>query len=552
VRRGRRLQPPTVALGALMAGAAILYLVAGRHLTFFFDEWDFVFGRRGESVGTYLAPHNGHLALFPVIVYKVLFALVGLRHYVAYQIVLVALHLLCCALMYVLVRPRLGPWVALIPVGLLLFLGSAWQDLLWPFQIGFLSSVAGGLAALALLERRTAKTDALGSAALVWSVTGSAVGIPFVVACAALLVAQRSGLRRLWVVAVPAVLFVIWYLGWGTSEHVTSASVLGAPQYVVDAAGAAAGGIAGLSSEWGPPLAVAALVVITTALRRRRARIQPLLIGASLGVITFWALSAVARADFADPTASRYVYVGAVFIMLLAAESFAGSTVSFGWGAAGAILLIGCVVANVSELRTGERGLRAADDSVRASLAAVQLASPVVSSNFVPEPTNAPQIAAGPYLAAVRSLGSPALTPQEVMRAPESVRAHVDRVIEQAERLVPAPALLPPRTVAPPTVVAAYGAKLTTMASCQRVRPTAATASVDVRASPGSSIVVSTARGSGAAIYLRRFASSFGEPALASVPSGTSVGLRLPADDARQLSWEIQVVAPDPFVVCAA
>src|SRR2546421_3081899 len=105
----QRVAMPAVALGVLLCIGAILLLYAGRHLTFFFDEWDFILGRRGGSVGTYLDPHNGHLALFPVVVYKVLFKLVGLRHYFPYQLVLVALHVACCGLLYLLARPRLGP-----------------------------------------------------------------------------------------------------------------------------------------------------------------------------------------------------------------------------------------------------------------------------------------------------------------------------------------------------------------------------------------------------------------------------------------------------------
>ena len=77
--------------------------------------------------------------------------------------------------------------------------------------------------------------------------------------------------------------------------------------------------------------------------------------------------------------------------------------------------------------------------AVRASLAAVEVAAPVVAPTFVPEPLNAPQVTAGPYLAAVRDLGSPALTLPELERAPAGTRSHSDQVLEQAERLAPVP-----------------------------------------------------------------------------------------------------------------
>ncbi len=62
-------------LAVLLCGCGVLLLYAGRHLTFFYDEWSFILQRRGGGVDTYLNPHNGHLVLFSVIIYKLLFAL---------------------------------------------------------------------------------------------------------------------------------------------------------------------------------------------------------------------------------------------------------------------------------------------------------------------------------------------------------------------------------------------------------------------------------------------------------------------------------------------
>ncbi len=183
-RADRHVHPASVVLGALLLVGGLLLVYAGRHLTFFYDEWTFVLTRRGSSLGTYLDPHNGHFVLVPVVIYKLLFALVGLRHYAPYRIIVVLLHLACCGLLYVLVRPRVGPWLALVPAALLLFMGSAWQILLWPFQMGYLASVAGGLAALVALERSSRRRDIVAVVSLTIAVASSGVGIPFVAACA--------------------------------------------------------------------------------------------------------------------------------------------------------------------------------------------------------------------------------------------------------------------------------------------------------------------------------------------------------------------------------
>jgi hypothetical protein len=519
-----RIHPATATLVVLSLGAAVLLLYAGRHLTFFYDEWNWILDRRGGSLGTYLDPHNGHLSLFPVAVYKLLFELVGLRHYWPYRAVCVALHLLCCVLLYVLVSPRLGRWPALVPAALLLFLGAAWQDLLWPIQIGYLASVAGGLGALALLERGGRLADVLAAALLTWAVSASGVGIAFLAAAAVLLLVQPGGLKRIWVVAIPVALFAVWYIGWGTSEHVTSGGVLGAPQYVADAAAAAAGGIGGLSTAWGPPLAIAGIALAVLGLRRRAASPPPLLLAAIAGALVFWILAAVTRADVAEPGASRYIYIGAVFILLIAAEAASGIRTR-GWGLAAAlILLAGALIANIGALRAGERSLRTTDDSVRASLASVELAAPVVARPFVPEPVGAPQITAGRYLAASRDLGSPALTLGELGRAPERIRQIADSTLVRAEALGPSPGARPPSCAALP-------------------------ASPELTIPAGRKLVIQLRRPVAASLLLRRFASYFPAAPLATVRAATAA-IAFPADLAPQVPWHVMIEGREVAQAC--
>jgi hypothetical protein len=555
--RGRRtdraawpVHPATVALGALMLVSAVLLLYAGRHLTFFFDEWSWIEQRRGGGLGTYLDPHNGHLSLFPVIVYKLLFRLVGLRHYTPYRFVVVAVDVLCGALLYVLVRRRLGPWLALVPTALLLFMGTAFQDLLWPFQLGFLSSVAGGLLALALLERRSARADAGACAALIWSLASSGVGLAFLAACGVVLVLRRSAWRRLWIVALPAALFLVWYIGWGTSEQITSDSVLAAPQFIADAATGTFAGIAGLSPPYGPALTVGGLVLIAGAWRlHATGPPSAMLLAATIGALTFWGLTAIARTGSAAPAASRYLYIGAVFIYLIAAEARLGAGLRGGWLALAGLAVAGALIANIAALRAGERSLRQADDSVRASLAVVEIAAPVISPAFVPSPIFGPQITAGPYLAAVHDLGSPALTPTELERAPESTRSGSDQLLEHAEQLAPVAVPGPLTGAEPIAVTGTSGGQLVARGLCATLVPSVPNASVYLRVAAGRQVLVRAHRGVGAAVYLRRFASVFGPPPFTTVPGATSRAIRFPADRAAE-PWNVLVTATQPVDVC--
>jgi hypothetical protein len=530
-----RVPAPAVLAGLLLI-AGVMLLYAGRHLTFFYDEWSFILQRRSGGLDTYLNPHNGHLVLFSAVVYKLLFALVGLRHYVAYQAVAVALHLMSCALLYVVARRRLGPWPALIPTTLLLFMGTAWQVLLWPFQIAYLASVAGGLVAVALLERRERRHDLWAAAALIWAVASSGVGLAFVVACGLLLLYRRDPLRRLWVVVLPLILFALWYLGWGTSEPITSDSVLRAPQYVATAAAGVSAGIAGLDVTWGPALVVAFVGVFAVAWRRRGGgEPTPLVVAALGGVLTFWVLAALTRADSPDPTASRYLYVGAAFILIALIDAAVGIRVRGTWALLCALVLVGALVANLGALRQGERSLRSSDTAVRASLAVVELAAPVVSPAFLADSTDAPQLTAGGYFAAVRDLGSPALTLQELQRAPEAIRLRSDSVLAHAERLV---------------LTAGKGSA---SISCLRREPGRGSTVAELTAAPGSTIAVQAApRAPGPLVSARRLADEYGAAPVGQLAPGVTAALELPRDRAPSLPWRIRVLGGRGFRVCVS
>src|SRR3954465_15364140 len=62
----RSPRAPFAVLGVLLIiGAAVIWQAA-HDLSFFFDEWDFITGRRGVSTDSLLGDHNGHLSLPPV------------------------------------------------------------------------------------------------------------------------------------------------------------------------------------------------------------------------------------------------------------------------------------------------------------------------------------------------------------------------------------------------------------------------------------------------------------------------------------------------------
>ena len=101
----------------------------------------------------------------PVLVYKLLFSTVGIDSYLPYRVLGLAMHCGVVVLLFSYARRRVGDVLALAAAAAILLLGTAWQDVLWPFQIGFLGSLAAGIGALLALDREDRRGDVAGRGA---------------------------------------------------------------------------------------------------------------------------------------------------------------------------------------------------------------------------------------------------------------------------------------------------------------------------------------------------------------------------------------------------
>ena len=225
-----------VVIAALLASAAILWLA--RSFTFYFDEWTFILSAPDWSWATYLQPHNEHPVMLTRAIYAALFATVGLRSYLPYMAVLLALHAASVVLLFEVVRRRAGDLVALGAAALLMVLGAGWEDLLWAFQIQFIGSVACGLGMLLALQGQPRRRNLfLAAALLTASLMFSGVGLFFGVAAAVQLAATPGRRRDLVWFAPVAVALGAWFLAFGRSGAPTNppslADIAALPLYVI-------------------------------------------------------------------------------------------------------------------------------------------------------------------------------------------------------------------------------------------------------------------------------------------------------------------------------
>jgi hypothetical protein len=447
-----------VALFAALACSGGLLVALQWDLTFIFDEWEFLLYRRGTSPEVLLNPHNEHIVLAPVTVYKLLVVSFGMESPLPFQLVGDLVFLLSAALLFAVLRRAAGDWLALLGTFLVLFLGPAWIDLLWPFQIGYSGSIAAGLGMLLALQRDDRGGDRAACLLLAVSLSFSSLGLCFAAAALAdLALGPRRRAERAYVPLLPLSLFAIWWLGWGhkAETHLSFDNFLGSPGFVFDAASQAIASLLGLATGaenpgqlegllWGQILLAAAVVLLAFRLRRGGRDRRWLLVALAAGG-SFWFLAALNEVPlFREPTNGRYQYPGAVFVLLIAAEALRATRPTRAGLGVATLVAAAALAANIAFLVRGDdRFFEPTSDQVRAELAALELARERVDPSFVLSTEQgaaflAP-IDAGAYFSAADSYGSPAFSEPELASSDEPSRAAADRALALALaiRLVP-------------------------------------------------------------------------------------------------------------------
>ena len=540
------------AVALLLAGSVIasggLLLGLGSRLSFLLDDWTFLVYRPGFDAATILAPHNEHIAAGPLLAYKAVLATFGMDSALPFRVVSTSIFLLSAVLLFFLLRRRLGEWPALAATTLVLFLGAAWEDLLWPFQLGYFASMAAGLGMLLALERGGRRADPLACGLLVVALAFSSVGLPFAAGAAVHVLQQPERLRRAYVVAVPVGLFALWYLGYGREAQtsVTAGNVATAPLFLFDGVASSISSLLGLAAPrdeaavnplyWGRSLLAVALLGAAWRLRALGGPSRWLVVFVVI-MATFWMLAGASEQEARTATTSRYQYLGAVFVLLVAAELLRGWTPSRRAIAALCVVTLAAIGANVSYLHGAYQSYRQTTVLEQAGLGALEIARDRVAPGLTLTEelveTEYVHVEAGPYLAAVDEHGSPAYSPSELLATPEPARQAADRVL-----------------------AAAFGAAITPTGGAQlsadRDRCRVA------RPSPGAPALLHLPRGGASLrapvdsvteLRLRRFAVDSFPVRLDSLRGGSAT-LALPPDRSEE-PWELELRGSEPVEVCA-
>ena len=530
-------------LGVAVLVSGILLLALDRQLTFVADDWLFLVKRHGWGVDVLLDPFHGSLVPGLGLAYKLMQEVFGMGSATPYYAVAIAFFLASAVLLFVYLRRRVGDWLALLGAILILFLGAAFEDLLFAFQLGYFVAVAAGLGALIALDREDDRGDRVACALLVVSLAFSSVAIAFLAGAAADWVLGRGPRgRRVYVVLVPVALYVLWWVGWGRAaeSHISLDNIAATPEFVFDAASAGIVSLLGLATGdgsepdqphliWGHLLLVAGMFLLVARTAKDRAISRGLAVALAIG-IAFWAIAGINRDETRLPTSSRFQYPSAVFLLLIAAEMIRGLRVPRLAIVIAAAITAAAAVGGVSLLQRehDERWVPYAN-SLRSTLAAVDLAGPSAQPDhpvFFPPDITAPARA---YLAAAGEHGSPAFSEAELAARPEPERGGADLTMALALGL----SLGEPRPG-------------TEILQCQRLQP-GVDGSTGVTLLHGGFMIGNEGRAA-INVWLGRFSEGFSVD-LGQLQPGATTALSIPGDDAAR-PWRLGLVGGGDARLC--
>jgi hypothetical protein len=335
-RHQRDITPLGIPLHWISLVAAFAFLLwENRHQWFWVDDWSFIVDRGilGHHFQGLWEPHNEHWSTIPILIYRGLFGVFGIRTYLPYVVVLILLHLLTVHLLWrVLLRSGVTALVAACACAIFAILGSGWENLTWAFQLSVIGSIAMGLAALLVAPQTGAfgRRDVWVWVLAITSLMFSGVGITMVVIVGVITLLRRGIQVAALTIAAPTGAYLVWYATYGKDappgpmqESFTTA-LQAAPAFVwrgLTDAVASTADFAGI----GPVVLVLLGLWLIRSVRLDRPP-WPTVAATTLGAVVFLALTDIRRSGFGIEYAgtSRYVYV--VVALLLPAATLAAAS----------------------------------------------------------------------------------------------------------------------------------------------------------------------------------------------------------------------------------
>jgi len=395
LRQGRnRAATAWRVLFAGMAASAVLALWFGREVSWTIDEYSWISLSPDFSLGQAFEPYVGHLIAIPRLIYWATLEINGVGDYWVFRALTLLSIFLMVGLLFAWLRRRVPDFVALPFCLVLLIFPVDHLHYLTGNGIVIALALAFGMAALLNWDRSDTRGDVWAFVFLLLGMMTYTVSIPFAIGLVLAALIEPGSRRRIWVGAVPLVLYGIWRMLEGSNELEGKASeiewgnLLLLPAWAFQATGSTLSGMIGLGFDFskiaggpadtqgfvlGPILAALALAGLAWRFTRGALPAGFWVAGAILMALYASQVVVWGTLDARDPGAPRYLMPGALMLILIAGEALRRielSRVAFGtlWvmAATGLIMSVGILARNTEWLVT-------ADDSAKAEVTAIEI-----------------------------------------------------------------------------------------------------------------------------------------------------------------------------------
>jgi hypothetical protein len=290
------------------------YVRVSRGHSFVFDDW--LVAIRPTSFGDLFEPHNGHLSVVPLAIYRGLLGTFGFETFTPYRLLGISSLLTLGVALFALARNRVGAPLALVVAVSVLWLPTT---TLTPFMANFHIALVCAVLCAASMPSVDLRSDVVVCLSLVVALATSGVGVALAAACAAHAALFRPRPRRWIAVGVPSLLWLWWWRTLGNRPRVADPpSLVSAVGDVVQGAFGSFGALTGGSWVGGLILAGGWLMLLVWRAGHDRTSTLTQL-SWTLGLVVWWIGLVWSRPDAVDSAnVGRYEYVGAVLILLSA------------------------------------------------------------------------------------------------------------------------------------------------------------------------------------------------------------------------------------------
>ncbi|MDQ3931541.1 MAG: hypothetical protein M3252_01695, partial [Actinomycetota bacterium] len=391
-----------LALHLVTLAAGLVALVALSHNQWFVsDEWDFLADRPLGDLRALFIPHNEHWSTLPIVVYRLLYATVGLHSYLPYLTVGFLVHLGSAHLLWRLQRrAEVDAWIATATSAAFVVFGAGGENLLTAFGLTFDTSVLVGLGQVLLVDHAGGfnRRDLGGFGLALAGLLSSGIAITMVAVAGLIALLRRGWSAALLTVGPPALIYVIWlaiigHLGLGA--HQGNIDVANIPSFVWKGLTKTVDISLGLPGA-GAVTLIALLVWLVRhrgELRHRAAAIS----ACAAGSAAFFVVAGIGRAGMTAQQAesSRYLYVAGALLLPVVGVALSDLARRPRLARALALVLIAVVAANGWRLLTYRARVEADLEQQlrRIILAASRLdLSPSDVLSLVPEPRFSPNL----------------------------------------------------------------------------------------------------------------------------------------------------------------